>query len=688
MRFSIFVTLLAVMLVLVGLCGRALPAVAWGAECLNEQVRAREPHAGALPDCRAYEQVSPVDKNFVDALGYPDDVQASPSGTGVTFFSLAPFPGIEGGQAEPIYLSVFADGGWLTQGISPRSDPGSVASVLGWDEGLNVAVVSAEEPFSMEEPFDAEGAAPGHLNLYVRDNASGSYRLLAPGPNEGHFADATPDGSRILFEDEAKLTEDAVAGVLNLYEWSNSGVSLVGLLPAAEGGGAPAGGAVAGAGITYYAQHAISDDGSRVFFTSGGRIYVREVATKTTLPVSTGLGGAATWLSSTPNGAAAFYSEGGELYRFDVGGGTREALTHPDNGNAGVLGMLGASDDGSYAYFVATGLLAGENDEGRSPVEGEPNVYRWHDGEVVFIATLNDFYDEANWRAFWESEVDGPAQGYKTSRVTPDGGSLLFASVDQLTSHENAQHHELYLYDAVRGRLTCVSCNLTGAAATNDAFLSHGESATSVTTYPFITRNLSQDGNEVFFQTEESLVPQDVDGRMDVYEWQREGTGSCPGGQGDCLYLISTGTNANPSYFGDASSNGEDVFFFTRQPLVGQDRDDNLDLYDARVGGGIAAQTPSIAEPCSGEACREPVGPPPAFGPVSSVAVSDLGVVESGSVAKRMPALSTRARKLASALRACGKKPRRRRAVCERQARRRYGARGRSRAAVSAGRVG
>lgn len=660
--------MLPVIAVLALLSG-TLPSVA-RAECSNEHLRALQLHASALPDCRAYEQVSPVDKNLVDALGYPDAVQASPSGGGVTFFSLAPFPGIEGAPSEPIYLSFFAGGGWSTQSLMPRSDPGSVASVLGWDEGLHVAVVSAEEPLL------AEGAAPGQFNLYVRDNASGTYRLLAPGPSEGHFADATPDGSRVLFEDEAKLTENAVAKAktLNLYVWSEGQVSLVGRLPAAEGGGAPEGGAVAGAGIASYAQHAISDDGSRVFFTSGGRIYVRLLAAEAaTIPVSTGLKGPAVWLAATPNGAATFYAEGGELYRFDVDSGTREALTHPTAGNAGVLGMLGASSDGSYSYFTATGLLAGENSEGRAPVEGEPNVYQWHEGQVAFVATLDSFYDEANWRDFWKSELGGPAQGYKTARVTPDGRTLLFASVDQLTSYENTKHHELYLYNAASGRLTCVSCNPTGAPAARDAFMAAGESATAVGSYPFTTRNLADDGDRVFFQTQESLLPQDENAQMDVYEWERQGTGSCPVGEGDCLYLVSTGTSPNPSYFGDASSNGEDVFFFTRQPLLAQDRDDNIDLYDARVGGGLAAQNPSTVEPCSGEACREPVGPPPVFGPASSAAPpSDFGVVEGGSVVTGKPVLSTRARKLASALRACRMGPRRRRAACEAQARRRY----------------
>ena len=69
-----------------------------------------------------------------------------------------------------------------------------------------------------------------------------------------------------------------------------------------------------------------------------------------------------------------------------------------------------------------------------------------------------------------------PAHGEKSSRVTPGGTTLLFASQARLTSYANAEFDELYLYDAVSGRLTCVSCNPSGAPATNAPY-PHGESA-------------------------------------------------------------------------------------------------------------------------------------------------------------------------------------------------------------------
>ncbi len=118
--------------------------------------------------------------------------------------------------------------------------------------------------------------------------------------------------------------------------------------------------------------------------------------------------------------------------------------------------------------------------------------------------------------------------------------------------------------------------------------------------------NLSEDGARVFFDSEEALVPQDDNGQLNVYEWEREGAGSCATGQGGCLYLISTGQSADPSFFAGAGGpNGNNVLFFTRQSLVGQDTDENVDVYDARIGGGLAAQTTTApVAPCLGEECR------------------------------------------------------------------------------------
>jgi hypothetical protein len=362
---------------------------------------------------------------------------------------------------------------------------------------------------------------------------------------------------------------------------------------------------------------------------------MREPEAARTVPVSAG---PAYWRAATADGSEVFYTEGEDLYRFDAASETREALT---SAAAGVLGALGvATENGSYAYFVATGVLAdNENGNAEKAQAGKANMYEWHNGKIIFIARLSTEgeYDEYDWHGFYRSNPGAaPAAGEKSSRVTPDGTSVLFGSRAHLTSYDNAGRGELYLYDATSGGLTCVSCNPSGALATSEAYLAGNP---SIVTAPgrnaFLTRNLSDDGSRVFFQTQEALVPRDKNEQMDVYEWEREGEGGPDGcsrssasfseRSGGCLYLISTGESSDQSYFGDASADGNNVFFFTRQSLVGQDQDENADLYDARGEGGIAAQNPPPPASCTGEGCLGPVDPSPVFGAPSNATFAETG---------------------------------------------------------------
>jgi hypothetical protein len=639
--------LLLLTLVGTGLGGGTLAAPARAEGCPNEQLRGQDGYALALPDCRAYEQASPLAKNFTDALGEADIVQGSPSGDGVTFFSAAPFPEVLSTTGPSLYLSTRAGGEWSTQGLVPltvpRSQPGhGSASVLSLTDDLSAAIV-------LVEPGLEAGRTPGRY-AYLRDSATGSFRLLGPGI--ARFADSTAGDSRILFESREQLLPIASPNVVNLYEWDGSRppgeeLSLAGVLPdgkapvggsVAGPGGSALGGATGGATGKFYTQNTISVDGSRIFFSDAGtgQIYMREPEAARTIPVSAGTQ-PAYWRAATADGSEVFYTEGEDLYRFDVESETRESLT---SGAAGLLGTLGISTDGSYLYFVATGVLANnENSNKEKAKAGKANLYEWHSGETIFVAQLiiESEYDEYDWLDFYSPNPSAaPATGEKSSRVTPDGTMVLFASRAHLTSYDNAGRGELYLYDATSGRLACVSCNPSRAPATSEAYLAGNLSmVVAPERNAFLTRNLSDDGSRVFFQTKEALVPRDKNEQTDVYEWEREGTGGLGGcsyssasfseRSGGCLYLISTGESGDQSYFGDASADGNDVFFFTRQSLVGQDQDENDDLYDARVDGGIAAQNPLSPASCTGEGCLGPVDSPPVFDAPSSTTFSGTG---------------------------------------------------------------
>jgi hypothetical protein len=86
------------------------------------------------------------------------------------------------------------------------------------------------------------------------------------------------------------------------------------------------------------------------------------------------------------------------------------------------------------------------------------------------------------------------------------------------------------------------------------------------------------------------------------------GEGSCPPGKpAGCVFLLSGGSSPDESYFVDASSNGDDVFFTTRSQLVRDDGDLRTDAYDARVGGGF----PEVAEGSGGQCPGTPAALPP-----------------------------------------------------------------------------
>ena len=88
-----------------------------------------------------------------------------------------------------------------------------------------------------------------------------------------------------------------------------------------------------------------------------------------------------------------------------------------------------------------------------------------------------------------------------------------------------------------------------------------------------------------------------------------------------CIYLLSGGTSPESAYMLDASTSGNDVFIITRAQLLPSDRNDNDDLYDARVGGVV----PPPVTACSGSGCQGVPPAPPIFATPSSVTFSGVG---------------------------------------------------------------
>ncbi len=329
---------------------------------------------------------------------------------------------------------------------------------------------------------------------------------------------------------------------------------------------------------------------------------------------------------------------------------TSAILTVEDPAGADVQRVVGASEDGSYVYFVANGVLApgaSAGDCAPSIVEGGPqtcNLYVWHRGtpaEITFIATLSeDDNSEVPKDVPENTEIAddwAPLIANRTSRVAADGVNLVFMSNGDLTGYDNRnpetgqREEEVYDYNAGRNVLSCASCDPSGEPPRGASNIPGGTQF-EISRAIYQSRVLSDvEGRaRVFFDSSDALVPQDTNGKQDVYEWEEDGRGNCRI-VGGCVALISSGTSSGESSFVDASADGSDVFFLADAELVPQDTDQLLDLYDAREGGGFPGP-PTPAPACEGETCKLPLLQAPALGvPVSAAYVGLGNLPPSGS---------------------------------------------------------
>jgi hypothetical protein len=377
-----------------------------------------------------------------------------------------------------------------------------------------------------------------------------------------------------------------------------------------------------------------------------------------------------------PGGACA--ATEGCLTRISAG----EPGTPGSTSGAAVYAVPAISVDGSAVYFAALGRLT--TTAPTTLGEHEAALYRYDSGTatITYVTTVDtrDYLD-----GLAPSISPNPVVDYYTS---PNGRYLLFGSIRDITGYDNAgpcyipndpsgepahRCSEVYRYDSATGDLACLSCNPSGVSPISNAQFSRSASSTAPAGP---VRALSNDGSYAFFDTTDPLVPQDNNGAVDVYEWHN-----------GKISLISSGHDPAPSFFLGASQDGSNVFFGTHARLVQQDTDTAGDLYDARI---CTEADPCIKPPtgetaqCEGDACQSQT-PVPLDATPGSLTFSGAGNLLSKAGAptaevnqKAKKAARLKAEKLSRALKACkikrkkkqaGKK---RRAACERQARKKY----------------
>ncbi len=623
---------------------------------------------------------------------------------------------------------------------------------------------SAEQAIYEEAAANAGYLAPGYIPLVTQLNSA----THEPFGKSLNFVDATPDLNHILFESEVPLTAGATGA--GLYEWSSGSpghalklVSVANIggteAPASE----PSVGAYPNTSTPGNSRNAISRDGSRIIFTSAfargegevngaAYLFMREPGAAKTIQINAAQGehvrepteeeraheeiDRTRFQTASTDGSKVFFTDPwpltdnsslhptetkqpADLYEFD-------AVTHkladltPDQdvGGADVLGTIpGASEDGSYVYFVANGVLAAgatpgncpETSESQAPANAACNLYvserdatQPAGRKTRLIARLSAL-DGGDWGVPLTGKVKpyDNVLTYVTSRVSPQSGEYLaFMSQESLTGYNNKDatapgspaDEEVFLYKATTGSLVCASCNRSGQqpkGVLDSPILGEGVQEGLLVDQPQVWRNrwlaasipgwtaltnlrsiyqsryLDANGR-LFFNSADPLVGQDKNQKMDVYEYEPNGAGSCTEAKG-CVALVSSGAEGaqHESAFLDANADGSDVFFLTSQQLLAQDTDGAYDVYDARICGTSESSpclplvTPAPPE-CEGEGCRPPASPQSASQAGGTSTASGSGNKPTSAVLPThttvAPKPPTRAQKLAKALKSCRSK--------------------------------
>ena len=546
-----------------------------------------------------------------------------------------------------------SDGG----GPSPCAGVGSSES----SSSYHAISASGQTIYFTACPGDAEG---GVNEIYARVDGGRTVDISNPAeesasectmcdaaPSSAAYEGASADGSKAFFLTAQQLVNGDTDTTMDLYEYDFANPSGKNIVQLSAGG---SGDATPGNGAEVEGVVRTSSDGSRVYFVAKGV------------------------LTTVPNGVGQVALQGADnLYAVDT-------LTDETK----FVGDL-CSDAGESGAAADSQCPADLNASPDAEFGGRNDLELW-------------------------SADEG-----RRAQATPSGQYLVFTTYAHLISDgpeaelrevggQGVDGQQVYRYDFTTGILNRISIGEPAFAASNNGNVPEMNAVIAPLPSGGITpkgalasiddynRAISEDGSTIVFATPERLQVTDVNTGAkpscetapsegggsqatgcDVYIWHECANGRCEDGTTGEVSMISPGddpTSADTEY-GQASmsASGADVFFLTRTPLVGGDRDHLVDVYDARIDGGFSAPTPEGS--CSGESCQGAATTPSAFGsPGTASFTGGANLVAPKNVVTRPPTKPlSRAQKLAKALKQCRKdKARWKRVSCEKSARKRY----------------
>jgi hypothetical protein len=638
---------------LLALAAIGSPGTATAAECPNEAIRIAQ-GATDLPDCRAYEQVSPADSTGgVAGLDSSNKMlfgAMRADGSAAAFGSSSAIGDSERGALRTFNLAHRTPSGWTSFGMLTTTEPSvpiDLSMAPAWptpSSDMTRMMFITSRSLGPPNPIPTGGSVylsapegkgpPVWLSRWTfpgtQPKGSGMPLGGTADMSSGYFRYSTPLTS--LAGDESRTSG------FGLYHFEGQTISPAGVLP--SGVVSPSGALPAGVGnktgtngsqsiLSEMTHNQVSADGTKLFFVSPAegtepkQLYVEEgdkpgrlishdlagnpaVDGINTLEGQTGQFAVDTFAAATPDGSrVVFRSEaaltedapaaGIKAYRAQI---TPSAITLQYLPQ--VAGKVMAIDgDASAILFSAPGSTAGET-----------SYYVWDESHPSAPYTV----------------VPDLASSSGPQMIEPlfseDGEVLVFNSGAEvepgITPRPEVAYTQVYRWTRQSGTTKCISCLSAGSPArfgsrltsldglpTDNAAFPSGALADMFNQSTVATnRKMSSDGSRVFFDTSDPLDPsQDVNGNRDVYMWENGKD-----------YLLTSGRGQYPSFIIDNSASGGDVLMATSDGLVPSDTNQTYDVYDVRVDGGFAEPTP---EGCEGAACQASRAAPAASSPAS-----------------------------------------------------------------------
>jgi hypothetical protein len=531
--------------------------------------------APGVPDQgRAWELVTLPDP--VSGLVYGINAVAE-DGNRVSYISLGPLPDSPSAEpALPPAIAVRGANGWTNSTI-PTPHPELVANFsvpVAFDPNLTTVL----QPNELPEYGEA---------LYRGTPGDGNYELLVEQGEVGMAVGASTDLQHVVFASADHLLpgDAGRTGGRSLYEVAGRTLRLVdvddqgGLI--SDCGTQPLFGSI----YPTLAEDSVSRDGNKIFFLSSPscgpstRVYLRTGGSKTTEISASqcdlsdcGPEQNVSFAGATPSGSVAFMV-------------TTQRLTDDDTNSHADL----------YRYGVATGDLSliPTGPPGGEPIPLAEAVHCSEDGSRVYFSAVEGASETGG---LYLADGSGshlvPGAGPTGFlEVSADGRYAIYASRAQLVPADTDESVDVYRYDAASHSVALVSAGSSGGNEAFDASIALTSFVNAAGALSPRYRAASGDGGRIFFSTLEQLLPADNNDVRDVYEWANGSVG-----------LISSGTGSLESNFLGSSRDGSTAFFETVDTLVPQDRDGGeIDIYAARVGGGFPEAAPDAGcqGPCS-----------------------------------------------------------------------------------------